>query len=164
MTIDSSGGILPFWMSFLVTATSVPPAGSVNIPSVWAKRMDTFKNFFVGYTFAPSARFPYGLKDIVAISRISNSDGARDCVWFHGIDLVRFLLKSVDNWGTAGSLSRINLVAGIFDQTDFDQFLESPLRASVESFHPGIDDNVSGKLPTERLCPRSHGSWHLRNN
>jgi hypothetical protein len=98
--------------------------------------MDTFKNFVVGYTFAQSARFPYGLKEIVAISRISNSDGARDCVWFHGIDLVRSLLKSVDNWGTAGGLSRINLVAGIFDQTDFDQFLESPLRASVESFHP----------------------------
>jgi hypothetical protein len=57
--------------------------------------MDTFKNFFVGYTFAPSGRFPYGLKDIVAISRISNSDS----VWFHGIDLVRSLLKSVDNWG-----------------------------------------------------------------
>jgi hypothetical protein len=98
--------------------------------------MDTFKNFFVGYTFAPSARFPYGLKDIVAISRISNSDRARDCVWFHGIDLVRSLLEIVDNWGTAGGLSGINLVAGIFDQTDFDAFLESPLRASVESFHP----------------------------
>ena len=95
--------------------------------------MDTFKNFVVGYTFAQSA---HGLKEIVAISRISNSDGARDCVWFHGIDLVRSLLKSVDNWGTAGGLSRINLVAGIFDQTDFDQFLESLLRASVESFHP----------------------------
>ena len=131
MTIDSAGNfaILDELLGYSHFGT---PAGSVNIPSVWAKRMDTFKNFCVGYTFAPSARFPYGLKDIVAISRISNSDS----VWFHGIDLVRSLLKSVDNWGTAGGLSRINLVAGIFDQTDFDQFLESPLLASVESFHP----------------------------
>src|SRR5262245_23167878 len=89
------------------------------------QEMDTFKNFFVGYAFSPSARFLYGLKNIVTISRISNRDGTRDGVGFHGIDHVRSVLESVDNRGTAGGLSRINLVASIFNQTDADQFLES---------------------------------------
>src|SRR5262245_42947161 len=119
--------------------------------------MDTFKNFVVGYTFAQSA---HGLKEIVAISRISNSDGARDCVWFHGIDLVRSLLKSVDNWGTAGGLSRINLVAGIFDQTDFDQFLESPLRAFGRVVPPG-DATTMCRGSFQPSCSATSKPWVL---
>jgi hypothetical protein len=37
MTIDSSRGMRPCWISFFVTATVVPPAGSVKMPSVRAR-------------------------------------------------------------------------------------------------------------------------------
>jgi len=48
-------------------------------------------------------------------------------------------------------LSRIDLVAGVFDQTDFDEFFETLRELGQDRPTGGCNDDVSGQLPTELL-------------
>ncbi len=112
-------------MSFLVTATSVPPAGSVNIPSVRASSLIAFENFLVGDALAPAAGFPHRLDNVITIGGIADGDGTGDGVRLHRSHQVGAFVQRVDDRRAAGRLGRIDFAASVFDETDFDQLFKA---------------------------------------
>ena len=98
---------------FLVTATSVPPAGSVKIPSVLARSLIPSTISSPSHCHTPTAGLLDRVNDVVTVCRLANRDRTRDRVGLYRAYQIRALMKGVDDRSASSGLPRVNFTAGI---------------------------------------------------